>query len=157
MSNQNQNISWEAHEFQFYAKNPGWYITLISITILVVAFFIIVQSDWFAAVCMAIISLLIIYFSRQTPGLVKIELTDQGIKFGNLFYPYKQLKYFWIVNNDNHRTVNFHTTALLNSTLILELENEDPNFIRTYLLNFLPEHSKTEETAAQRIMHRFKF
>jgi uncharacterized membrane protein YobD (UPF0266 family) len=142
MDQKNQNtISWQAHEFRHYPKNIGWYVTLVSITILVIAFFVLVQSDIFAAVCIGIISLLVIFFSRQTPELTNIELSNKGITFGNLFYPYKQLQYFWIVNN----------------TVILELENQDPDNIRLHLLNHVIEHTETEETGPQRIMHKFKF
>ena len=121
------------------------------------SFFIVVQSDIFAAVCLAIITALIIIFSRQLPERVEIQLTDKGLHFGNLFYPYKQLKYFWIVNNERHKTVNLNTSALINNVVILELENEDPELVRDYLIKYIPEHPQTEETPAQKVMHRFKF
>lgn len=158
MSNDNQkNITWQAPEFRHYPKNVGWYITLVSISVLVIAFFVIVESDIFAAVSLGLITILIILFSRQSPRLVNVELNSKGIKFDNLHYPYKQLKYFWVVNNPRHKTIIFHTTAFLNNTLILELEDQDPEKIREFLLQYLPEHHETEETSIQRIMHRVKF
>ena len=42
MSNKN-TISWQAPEFKHYEKNAGWYITLISIAVLILGFFVIVQ------------------------------------------------------------------------------------------------------------------
>lgn len=152
-----KTISWEAHEFRHYPKNIGWYVTLIAITILIMGFFAIVQSDIFAAVCLGIIGMLVIFFSRQAPKLTTIEIDNKGIKFGDLFYPYKQLQYFWIVNNDNHKTINFHTSAFINNTVILELADQDPEKIRQHLLVHLIEHTETEETGPQRMMHRFKF
>ena len=158
MSNENQNsISWEAWEFKHYPKNPGWYIVLLCLSILAMGFFIVVQSDVFAAVIIAILTVLIIIFAKQKPNRVNIELNTKGVNFGGLFYPYKQLKHFWVVHNERHQTVNFHTTALINSILILELENEDPDEIRNFLLKHLPEHSETDETPIQQAMHRFKF
>jgi len=157
MPDQNKNISWQAPEFRYYPKNAGWYITLISVAVLTVAFFIIVESDIFAAVSIGLIAVLIVLFSRQKPQLVNVELNNKGVKFDNLFYPYKQLKYFWVVNNPRHKTINFHTTAFLNNTLILELENQNPETAREFLLQYLSEHQETDETAIQRIMHRVKF
>jgi len=158
MANQNQKtISWQAHEFRHYPKNTGWYITLIAVAVLVIAFFIIIEKDVFAAVCLALLTILIIIFSRQVPQRVHIELEPTGIKFGRLFYPYKQLKYFWVVNNENHKTVNFHTSALVNNLVILELEHQDPEAVRNFLLKHLAEHSETEETSVQKVMHRLKF
>jgi len=156
MENQH-TISWEAWEFKHYPKSLGWYVTLISVSVLVVAFFIFVESDIFAAVSLAIIAALIIIFSRQLPQKVNIELSPKGVKFGNLLYPHKQLKYFWIVNNQNHKTLNLQTSAFVNNTVILELEDQDPEVIRNYLIRYLPEHPQTEETPAQKIMHKLKF
>ena len=150
-------LSWQAHEFRPYPKNLGWYVTLISIAILVIAFFVLVENDIFAAVSLGLIAILIYLFSRQTPQRVEIELNNRGVKFDQLFYPYKQLKYFWVVHNNDHQTVNFHTSALVNNTVILELENQDPEAVRQYLLQHLPEHPETEATPVQKIMHRFKF
>jgi hypothetical protein len=156
MPNQN-TISWQAPEYKYYPKTIGWYITLVSISLLIIAFFIIIESDIFAAVCIAVLSGLILAFSRHTPNQIKIQLTERGIEFGNLFYPYKQLKYFWVVHNPRHQTINFHTTAFINNVLILELEDQNPEIIRQFLVKYVSEHHETEETMIQKIMHRFNF
>src|SRR6185436_6070045 len=110
-----------------------------------------------AAVSLGVVAILIGIFSRQKPQRVNIEINSKGIKFGQLTYPYKELKYFWVVDSDTHKSVNFHTTALLNNTVILELENQDPEAVRFYLRKYLPEHPETEPTPVQKIMHRFRF
>jgi len=157
MSQQNQNsISWQAHEFRHYPKNAGWYMALIAIGIMIITFFII-QKDIFAAVSLAIITVLTLFFAKQEPEVITIELNTKGIKFGSLSIPYKQAKHFWLVDNDKHKTINIHTTALLNNMLILQLENQDPEEARDFLASHIPEHTETEETLAQKIMHTFKF
>ena len=152
-----KTISWEAWEFKHYPKNTGWYVTLISIAILVMSFFILVENDVFAAVSLGLITLLIIFFAKQLPQRVTIELSARGVHFGNLFYPYKQIKYFWVVNKEHHRTVNFHTSAFVNNVLILQLEDQDPNEVTDFLIAYLPEHPETEETLTQKVMHHVKF
>lgn len=149
-------ISWQAPEFRHYEKNYAWYITLAAVSVLVVGFFA-VERDFFAAVCLAIIAAFIFFFAKQRPQIVIIELNPKGVVFGNLLFPYKQIKHFWIVHNERHKTLNIQTTAMLNNLMILELEEQDPEEIRRFLLNHLPEHEETEETSIQRIMHRFKF
>lgn len=156
MSNE-KILSWEASEFKHYHKSTGWYLVLGCITLLAIVFFVVIESDIFAAVSMAMIAILIVIFSRQTPLRVEIELNEKGIKFGTLFYPYKQLKYFWVVHNPRHQTVNFETTALVNNMVILELEGQDPDVARNFLLKHLPEHSEIDETFGQKVMHKLKF
>ena len=149
-------ISWQAPEFRHYEKNHAWYITLAAVSILIIGFFAI-ERDFFAAVCLAIIAAFIFFFARQKPQIVVIELDHRGVKFGNLMFPYKQIKHFWVVHNERHKTLNLQTTAMLNNLMILELEKQDPETIRRFLLSHLPEHEETEETPVQKIMHRFKF
>lgn len=156
-TNKNQNITWEAWEFQHYPKNIGWYVTVISISIIVIAFFIFIEKDIFAGVSLAIISLLILIFSKQLPQRVTIELTNKGVHFGNLFYPYKQIKHFWVVYNDRHKSLNFTTSAYVNNTLIIQLDEQKPEEVTEYLIQYLPEHTETQETITQKIAHHTKF
>lgn len=154
---ENQNtISWQAPEFRYYEKNVGWYVTLAAVAILIIGFFVI-EKDLFAAISLGILTILVILFSRHKPKLVKVELSPKGVRFGDLFFPYKQLINFWVVNNQNHKTLNLHSTTYLNNIIIIELEDQEPEQIREFLIHFLPEHSETEETAIQRIMHKLKF
>jgi hypothetical protein len=158
MANQNQKtISWQAPEFRHYEKDPAWYVTLTAISVLIVGFFII-QKDYFGAITMAIIGAMLVFFSRQTPQIVDIELNDKHIKFGNMVFPYKHLKSFWVVNSENHKTLNLETTTYINNLVILELEDQNPEEIRSFLQDYLPEHPQnTRETFAQKLMHKLKF
>ena len=150
-------ISWQAPEFKYYPKNLGWYITVFAVTVLVSGFFVIVESDIFAATSLGLVGLLILLFARHQPKQVKITIDERGVQFDKLFYPYKQIRHFWIVNNPRHRTINFQTSALFNNIVILELEQQNPETVRQLLIKHVPEHEATEETAVQKIIHRFKF
>ena len=157
MENKKQTIIWETPEFKHYPKNTGWYITLFSVSILVIGFFIIFQKDYFAAVTCALLTGFIVYFGRQRPTLVLVELTHENLRFGNILYPYKQLKSFWVVTTPHHQTLNFIATTLVNNTIIIELEGQDPQEIRNFLLTYLEEHHETEPTFTQRISHKLNF
>jgi len=157
MDKNKPELSWESLEFKDYEKNAGWYVTLISIAVLIIGFFIIIQKDYFAAITMAILTALIIFFSRQKPQIVETRLTHKALHHGPLVIPYKQIKHFWVVDKEHHKTVNFETSAFFNRMMIIELEKQDPEEVRNFLLEFLPEHEDTEPTTTQRVMHWFKF
>ena len=149
-------LSWQAPEFKTYDKTTGWYVTLISITILIVGFFII-QKDIFASITTAILGALVVIFSRQKPEIVTIELDHKAVKIGNIEIPYKQIKHFWVVHKEHHKTVNMETTTLVNNMIILELNGQDPEKVRMFLSQHLPEHELTEPTPIQRLTHWLKF
>ena len=149
-------ISWQAPEFRHYFKSIGWYAAYFACAVLIIGFFII-EKDIFGAVSIGILAIIAALFTLQKPQIIDIELNSRGIKFGTLFYPYKQLKYFWVVDNDRHNTVNFVSITYLNNNIILELQDQDPHEVRELLLQHLPEHHETNETMAQAISHRLKF
>ena len=156
MSNE-KIITWTAPEFRYYKKNTAWYITLGAISILVIAFFIIVQKDIFAAITAGILLASIVFFSFQKPELLEIEINQKFLHVGKVTYPYKQLKHFWIVNNLHHRTLNIETSSLINNMIIVEVMDQNEEDIRNFLLRHLPEHHLTTETFAQKISHKLKF
>ena len=156
MSDQ-KTILWKAPEYKHYEKTAGWYVTLISIAVLISSFFVIVQKDLFAGICFGIITCLIIFFSTIKPQEIEIELGEKSVKLGNLHFPYKQIKHFWIVDNEKHKTLNLHINTYINNILILELGGQDSDKIRNFLLDYIPEHTDTNETFAQKIIHFFKF
>ena len=151
-----KNISWQAPEFRHYQKNYAWYVTFIAVSILIIGYFAL-DKDFFASICLTIMAGLIIFFAAQTPEEINIELNSRHIRFGNLMYSYQQIQHFWIVNTPHHKTLNLRTTASLNNIVILELEQQDPDEIRDYLLAYIPEHEETDATVPQKIMHHLKF
>ena len=149
-------FEWEAPEFKHYPKNPAWYITLFIIVCLLV-FYQFIQKDYFGGVSLILIGVLVVFFARQTPGHVPMQITDKGVHINDDLIPYQRIKHFWVVDDGTHKTLNFETTAYLNSEITVELENLDAEEVRDFLIDILPEHEVTEPTTAQKIAHRFKF
>ncbi len=152
-----QKLTWQAPEFRHFKKNAGWYIALIASAVLIIGFFVITQQDYFAAITIGILTGLVVFFSRQEPQILEIQLTPKGIHYGNIHVPYKQIKHFWVVDGHPHKSVNFETTTYLNRMMVLELEEQDPEEVREFLLAYLPEHEGTEPTITQKIIHWLKF
>ncbi len=150
-------ISWQAPQFRSYEKNLGWYVTFISLAVLLCAFFVIVQNDIFGAIAIGITAVIALLVSNHKPETVTVELGEKSLKFGNIEFPYKQIKHFWIVHTEKHQTVNLETTTFVNNMLVLELAGQDPEEVRQFLVRHIPEHTETRETFAQKVMHWIKF
>ncbi len=154
--NQEVYLSWEAPEFRHYPKNFGWYLTLLIVAGLVI-FYQLLQKDLFGAFTVVVLTFFIWAFARQQPKTVTINITDKGLNIDDTHIPYHEIKHFWVVDTENHRTLNLETNAYLNRIVILQLEDQDPDELRDFLLEVLPEHPEPRETLVQRIMHRLKF
>ncbi len=157
MANQTQNtIAWEAPEFTHYHKNIGWYVTLISLAILLTGYELF-ERDLFGAVSIIIMLIFVAAFARQKPQRINIKLSTQGVHINSVHIPYKKIRHFWLVQTDAHKTLNMETTSYFHNEIVVQLDGQDPESIRTFLLPHLAEHERTHPTLAQRLMHRLKF
>lgn len=149
-------FQWEAPEFRHYPKNPAWYITMFILLGLLVTYQVILR-DWFGVASMVILSIIIYFFARQKPGIVSVEITDRGIHLNGDLIPYSRIKYFWIIDDHDHKVLNLETTAYFNHLLSIELENEDADEIREFLIDIIAEHPEPRPHTAQEVAHRFRF
>ncbi len=149
-------IEWQAPEFRHYPKNAAWFITLVIIVGLLVAYQIF-QHDWFGAISVVLISILFGAFAMHKPNIVTVVISTLGIHIDDTYIPYNNIKQFWIVENENHKTLNLNTTAYLNHHLSIELDDQDAEEVRDILSELLPEKVDAEETPVQRIAHKIKF
>lgn len=149
-------IEWQAPEFRHYPKNAAWFITFIIIVAMLVVYQV-YQRDWFGAISVAVIAILFGVFAMHRPGIVTVKLTTLGLQIDDTNIPYNNIKQFWIVDNQHHKTLNIDTTAYLNHQLSIELEDQDADEVQEILAELLPEKEEAQETTAQRIAHKLKF
>ena len=153
---ENQIFSWQTKEFEHYEKGAGWYLTLTLIGLMIIAYEIWLR-DYFAAVTILILLVIVHFFARQIPREITAEITDKGVRLNKAFFPYHNLKRFWIVDHDRASQVQLETTAYLNKTVIILLSGQNPDQIAKILRQYLPETRPNEETVSQRIARRLKF
>ena len=149
-------FSWEAPEFRHYPKTTIWYI-VFGLLIGGLIFYQVNNKDWFGTVCVSVIAILLYIFAHQKPKMVNANISNEGIHFGELHFPYKHIKHFWVVDTEHHTTLNLQTHSTVHDVLIIELEDQDPTEIREFLIQVLPEHNLPYPTVTQRLMHRLKF
>ena len=97
-------------------------------------------------------------FALRKPQTMTCELSGVGINLGKSTYPYKNIRRFWIIYDPPHNTtLNFETTAYLNSTISVELANQNPFEVKEFLNGFLPEDLEKEESMTDAIARKLKF
>lgn len=149
-------LEWQAPEFRHYPKNAAWFITYAIIVILLIVYEV-VQRDWFGGISIFIIASLFAAFALNKPKVVTVKITTHGLHIDDTNIPYNNIRQFWIVDTNNHRTLNIETTAYLNHQLNIELNDQDPDEVQEILVELLPEKEVAEETMIQKIAHKLKF
>ena len=156
MNNQNNKIVWEAHEFRVYNKSPLWYLIfgLIALGLIAYAAY---TRDLIILITFGVIIVAAYFYSRQKPGLIRYELSTTGVHINQMFYPYRNIRKFWVFYTPENKSLNFETTAYLNNRISLELGKQDPVQIRTFLKSYLQEDLNIEESFMEVISRKIKF
>lgn len=88
-------FEWETSLYTEHQRGTKWYIVSVLVTVLTFLFSIIFGSKMFALV---VIILSLAYFPltfKKVPH-VKVVITSEGIYFGQHFYAFQEIEYFWI-------------------------------------------------------------
>jgi hypothetical protein len=149
-------LSWKAKEFVHYEKGIGWYITLTILGILLISYEVILK-DYFAALTIFVVYLSLYMYARIHPREIEVSITEKAIVVDETVIPYLSIKRFWIVHNEETKTLHLETTAYLNRYMTLQLENEDPFVVAEVLRNFVTESEPNVEHMSRRIARKLRF
>lgn len=134
-------IKWEAPEYIKHEKSLIWFIiaSIIAIGLIVYAGFV---GNWTMIVAIVVVSALYVWMHGQTPKNIQILVSRTGIKFGEKEIPYQNISNFWIIYHPPYvKTLNIKSNSRFFPDLAIELGEQDPAELRT----FLCEHVREEE------------
>ncbi|MES3006087.1 MAG: hypothetical protein V4664_04025 [Patescibacteria group bacterium] len=142
-------IIWETHEYLFQEKTTDWYWAagIISVSLAVLSIF-------FGNVLLALLILIggfaLCVFGARRPNHLRFEINHTGLLIDRTLYPYKTLDSFWVENNihlDLHSKVIFKSKRIVTPLIVIPLEEVDPEMLRDFLLDHLPEEEHSEPLA----------
>ncbi|MSU76171.1 hypothetical protein EXS54_01720 [Patescibacteria group bacterium] len=137
-------IAWEAKEFTDYQRNKRWYI-LVGIVGAVLTVGALVIQQWLTAVVFALATYVVMRHAGDKPRTITYSISRLGIQVGDKFYPYNDLKQYWIVYNPPIRTLSFQLTSRFKPLIKMNIGEVDPDAIREALKEHLPELPKQGE------------
>jgi uncharacterized membrane protein YobD (UPF0266 family) len=149
-------IGWETPEFTHYQHGKRWFLIAILIFVALVVFALITKQ-WLMAAVIILTAVIVFIFTQQKPKVVPFGISHAGIIFSNRFYPYSEIKSFWIVYEPNVKTINFELTRRLSMIITVQLLDQDPLPIRKFLKKYLPEEKSRGEDFSDRISRLLKF
>jgi len=147
MNEKNKGIlfSWEFPEFEKHKRSLGWYLSAIIIGGALLVYSVVTFNILFALIIILFIFISFLH-SYQEPPVIKFEITEDGIRLGRKFFPYKELSKFWIVY-DPPKVKNLYLDfkSFIKPTLSVPLLDQNPISIRKFLLENLEEDLEKEE------------
>jgi|SRR3989344_2187445 len=141
---ENEQITWEALEYLHQEKSKDWFIVLgiIALALFIVA--LLFKNALFAVV-IVLSAVTLMLHARRPPDMLNFEVNRVGIVINKRFYPYSFLYSFWVDRTDTHAPKLLVTSKkLLMPMIIIPLGDQDPDAVRNFLANYLPEQELLE-------------
>ncbi len=142
-------IIWETHEYKYKEKTSDWYwaagIIVVSGAILSVFF-----GNVLFALLIIIGGLSLCLFAARPPSHLRFEINHSGLLVERTLYPYATIESFWVEDNnhlDTHSKVIFKSKRLAVPLIVIPLDEVDPEHLRDFLLDHIPEKEHTEPLA----------
>lgn len=144
-------LSWKFPEFPIYQRGTNWYIWmgLVGGALIIYA---IITANFLFAIILVLGALILFVRSHGQPRAIEFTITDMGLSVGETFYPYKEIKNFWIVYEPPEvKSLYIDLRSAFRPHLLIPLEDEDPVKIRKILLKYIVEDTDrdTEPLADQ--------
>ena len=138
-------ISWHTIEYLHQEKTSDWYwiVGIVSVSIAIIS---IITNNVIFAILIIVSSFTLMLFASKKPLGVNIELSENGVRVGNIIYPYRNLESFWVETRENNDRILIKSKKVFMPLIIIFIEEDQvhPEDVRSLLLKYLPEEEHAE-------------
>ena len=154
-----ETLTWDVMEYQEKDHTVDWYWSVGLVTLAIV-----IVSIYFKNYLFGILILLgvgtLTYLTIRKPQVMTIIISDKGIRIQNEFFPYRNLRAFWIEEEPQHtgdRHLLVLTDRIYSPVIALPLGDDIPDeIIRKGLLPHMKEELM-HDNPAHHILGLFGF
>ncbi len=145
-------LHWQVPEYRVPQRSRAWYLVAAAFLAICVFFSFFTISGWriaflgynsnFLFVLIIIMAAAIMYINEsREPAMIDFELGPEGIKIGNKFYDYDDLKNFCVLYKPKQSIKNlyFEFKTSTRPRLSIPLRRMDALNVRNFLVRYLDE------------------
>lgn len=138
-----ESIEWSALEYEAHERGPNWFLFPGVAALALAIFAVFTKSYFFAAFILLALVVLLAYIKRG-PQQISCAIGGEGVRTGETLYPFLNIKSFWIFERDGINELSLEIKSVLSPFLHLPLGGTNPEKIRNFLLQFIPEEEHKE-------------
>lgn len=142
-------LAWDAKEFTEYERNKRWYVLVAVAGALLTAGALYFQQ-WLVGAVFALATFVVIKHADDKPRTISYSISKLGIHVGDKFYPYNELKVYWLVYNPPVKTLTLQGISRFKPLIKIHLDNLDPLAVQGALKDYLAEQPKQSEDLIDR-------
>lgn len=138
-----ETIAWEAAEYNFEKKSPDWFWAL-GIIGLAGGLAAILFGNYLFGIFIILAAAILGYYAARRPQVARYEISNEGARVGREFYPYRNLKAFWLEIGGPTPKLLLLSKGTLAPILTIPLGNASVPAVREKLVKNLPEQQLKE-------------
>ena len=150
-------MSWTVPEYIHQHKPVLWYVGagIFMFGLIAWAYF---TNSWTMLAAVVVFAGVYMYLHHfHPPKNITIEITEMGVRVGEIFYPYSHIQAFWIHYQYGLKTLNLRVHKQVFSDVVIQLEHQNPIEVRNYLVSQIPEWEGKSERVGEMILRLLKF
>jgi len=155
MPQEQERLSWRAPEFIHHEKGTLWFIiaTIAAFALIINA---ILNKQWTTAIVFALLLGVVYLLVHEKPQLRTTIISNLGIHIGHRFFPYADIKSFWLIYHEGAQTFNFQVHGTWGAVVTTQLGNQDPAQIRALLRSEVAEEENKYEPLLDKLSRWLK-
>lgn len=133
-------LRWSALEYADKEHSTDWFWGLGLITLVGVGICVYFEN-YLLSVLVLVAGVSFAIFSIRKPRIMGYEITDDGVRIQDIFYPFNTLESFWVTTED---TENETPKLILESKkffiphITIPINDYDPKTVSDFLIRYLP-------------------
>ncbi|MFZ2205778.1 MAG: hypothetical protein WAV23_04290 [Minisyncoccia bacterium] len=148
-------IEWQALEHEEIEHTTDWFWAL-GIIVVASSVTAIIFSNYFFAFILILSGVMLGFFATKKPDMVTYELNDKGLKINTQFYPYKNIKSFW-VQTEPKPTLFLKLDRFYMPMISIPIEENKAGEIKDLLLEKEVLEEEMKEHMSEKIMNTLGF
>src|SRR3989339_1189554 len=138
-------IEWISPAYVHFKKGWKWF-TIAGIIALSAILYSLYQGEYLSAIVFIILSGVYVMYYLEPPPMLHVGISELGVQISNKFYSFHQIKAFWINYLPPISTVHFKLAGKMQREIEVHLANQDPVFLRNFLVTQVPELEGKQES-----------
>lgn len=150
-----ENLKWTALEYEERERNRDWFWAL-GIIVVTSSAASVIYGNYFFATLILLSGILLGFFANKKPNVVSYELNEKGLKIRTRFYPYENIKSFW-VRTEIKPVLFIKSERLFMPMISIPLEESFSSSIQSIFLSKNIPEEEMREHVSEKIMDALGF
>ena len=149
-----KEIAWIGEEHRYIERGSDWYWAL-GIIVISTAFTALLFNNVLFALLIVVGGITMGMLAMRPPATVKFKLDERGLLIGDTFYPYEEMRAFWI-EEEPIPLLLIDTPRIMSPDLVIPLTDVDITAVHMAFADRVPE-IELHESPIYRIVEFFGF